>query len=259
VNHVKRHVALSAAALAVVLVGGCTAAGSSPGPRLGMKAIPPQARGLSVLVVGDSWARSIGVGLAKAGPLQNNTVVNAAQGGCGVMLPTQEVLGQLVATPDQCNKWPQEWPEFVAKHRPDAVVLGSAFWDQAQQVIDGTGQTQDIADPAFQDRYRENLSRAVRLLGSPRVPVLLMNAVFSDNGWGRTAGLLINEQVDKVVRANPGTRLLDIRGQLCGPDSCPRELNGISVYDETGHPTSQARDQLGNWTWAQIADVVGRK
>jgi hypothetical protein len=40
---------------------------------------------------------------------------------------------------------------------------------------------------------------------------------------------------------------------------CPAEINGIRVYDETGHPSVPARDRLGAWILNSIyTDLHGR-
>ncbi|MFL6053643.1 MAG: hypothetical protein ACJ72W_12115 [Actinoallomurus sp.] len=75
-----------AAALAAVLgaVAGCGhVTGGAPGlknaaeavaPPLGTVKPSPEVKGLTVLVVGDSWARNLGVGMANVGKAGGNTV-----------------------------------------------------------------------------------------------------------------------------------------------------------------------------------------
>src|SRR2546422_917743 len=72
-------------------------------PPLGTAKLSPEVKGLTVLVVGDSWARNLGVGMANVGKADGNTVVNAAQGGCGIMLPTKDATGgRMVPTRPAC-------------------------------------------------------------------------------------------------------------------------------------------------------------
>lgn len=255
----------AAGVLAVTLAGatGCghdsggasnlKAAAEPIAPQLGSPALMRDVKGLTVLVVGDSWARNLGVGMANAGKGQGNTVVNAAQGGCGIMLPSKEAMGGTVMpTRPACRRWPEQWPRLVERYRPQAVVLYTAYWDQTPQVIDDTGKPRDMSDPVFRQRYQANMDRAIGLLGARGATVFVGTAVLGKTDAGRAAAGLMNREVEALVKRHAGgnaggrVRLLDVRRQLCAVN-CPTRINGIDVYDETGHPTEPAHDRLGNW------------
>ncbi|GAB3970825.1 hypothetical protein GCM10029978_044880 [Actinoallomurus acanthiterrae] len=253
-------------ALAAVLgaVAGCGhATRSAPDLKnaapLGTAKLSPEVKGLTVLVVGDSWARNLGVGMANVGKAGGNTVVNAAQGGCGIMLPTKDATGgRVVPTRPACRSWPEQWPRLVERYRPQAVVLYTAYWDQTPQVIDG-GLPRDLGDPVFRQRYQANMDRAIGLLGAHGAAVFVGTAMIGKSDQSRTAHLM-NREVEAAVRRNTGrnVHLLDVRHQLCVHDDCPARIAGIDVYDETAHPTAPAHDRLGNWILNTVWGTVGR-
>jgi hypothetical protein len=63
----------------------------------------------------------------------------------------------------------------------------------------------------------------------------------------RASALVMNRVLREASAKHPGVRLLDLRGQLCNDDGCPKVLAGTRVYDPTAHPTKPARARLANW------------
>jgi hypothetical protein len=216
---------------------------------LGDTALAPKARGMTVLVVGDSWARYLGNGLTRADRRHRNTVVNAGEAGCGLMRPEQiRIRGRMAAAPKRCNAWPQRWKGLVAKYRPAAVVLEVGFWDSlASQRLPGDRKVRSIIDPAFQKRFDRQLDRAIRVLGARGAPVFVPN-VIDNSGAARANSDAMNGAVREAVRRNRQARLLDVRGQLCAPTKrCPVKVGNVQVYDRTGHPSAPAQARLGAW------------
>jgi hypothetical protein len=206
-------------------------------------------QGLTLLVVGDSWARNLGVGLADADRARRNVVVNAGEPGCGVMQPARiQEHGKMVPAPDKCNRWPQQWRDLVARYRPTAVLLEVGYWDgqDSQQMPEQEGVT-SITDPAFRTRFDSKLDQAIRILGAGGARVYLPT-VIDNAGSARANSDAMNTAVRAAVRRNSDTRLLDLHAQLCTTTKiCPSEVRGIQVYDETGHPSSRSRKRLGAW------------
>lgn len=216
---------------------------------LGDAAMAPKARGMTVLVVGDSWARSLGNGLTRADRRRRNTIINAGETGCGLMRPAQlRIRGRMAAAPQQCNDWPRRWKGLVAKYRPSAVVLEVGFWDSlASQRLQGDRKVRSITDPAFRQRFGRQLDRAIRVLGSRGAPVYVPNVV-DNSGTARANSDAMNGAVREALRRNRRARLLDLHGQLCAPTKqCPVKVGNIQVYDRTGHPAAPAQARLGAW------------
>jgi hypothetical protein len=221
-------------------------------PQLGDALLNADTAGLTVLVVGDSLARSIGVGIANVSAQNHITAINAAMGGCGIMLSSrfEAPSGQISPTPDSCNNWPTVWPELVSKYQPTAVYLTTAFWDVAPQEIAGSNQFQTFADPAFRATYAKNIDRAIALLTAGGATVFL-----DDMNDNNTA----NAEPDAVARnAGPKVKLLWLREQLCNAAGCPPVIGGIKVLDDTGHPAGESQNRLARWVLNQMAAQVSK-
>ncbi|HEX6471464.1 MAG TPA: SGNH hydrolase domain-containing protein [Streptosporangiaceae bacterium] len=239
-----------AAQHATGLAGDRPGAGIARGLPLGAPSLDARVSGLTVLVVGDSWARNLGVGIAAADRARRNIVVNAGVGGCGLMQPAQiRAKGRLVPAPRQCNTWPSRWRDLVARYHPSAVLLEVGYWDgQDSQRLPGTKDVSSITDPVFRRRFDAQADRAIRILSGGGARVYLPTVIDND-GAARANSDAMNAAVRAAVRRHPEVaRLLDLHGQLCTESKiCPAEIRGIRVYDDTGHPSGPAHDRLGAW------------
>ncbi len=216
---------------------------------LGDASLAPSVHGLTLLVVGDSWARNLGIGAADADIQRRNVVVNAGKPGCGLMQPTRiRRQGRMVAAPAACNEWPRKWPGLVAKYHPAAALLEVGYWDgQGSQEIPGHAGPRGITDPVFRRRFDAQIDRAIAILGAGGAKVYVPTVVDNADA-ARADSDAMNSAVHAAVRRNPRAALLDLHGQLCTPAKvCPREIGGIRVYDDTGHPSHAAHDRLGAW------------
>ncbi|MEV5754331.1 SGNH hydrolase domain-containing protein [Actinoallomurus sp. NPDC052308] len=268
---ITRRATLRAAAAGCCAVGllpgggtGCRAATRPPvrsgaGPAvlpLGDAALRPEVRDLSVLVVGDSWGRSLGIGMEKVADAdrdRHNTVIPAGRGGCGIMQPAKVLeSGRLFPKP-ACNDWPESWRTLVARVHPTAVLLESGIYDAHNpQQLPGQDHPTSITDPVFRTRFDAQLDRAVRVLGAGGARVFLTTVTdYAKPYWNETNGRwsnAMNAALRAAAKRNPGVRLLDLHGQMCADDKdCPAVISGIPVYDETGHPAPVARDRLAAW------------
>ena len=246
---------------AVLVVGGC--AGHSAGRGgggggadlaampvpLGDTALAPDVQGVRLLVVGDSWARNLGVGMADADRDRRNVVINAGEPGCGLMQPVRiRRQGRMVAAPALCNRWPERWRDLVTRYHPTAVLLEVGYWDgQDSQELPGYSGVRSITDPVFRRRFDAHIDRAIGILGAGGAKVYLPTVVDNSDA-SRANSDALNAAVRAAVRRNPRARLLDLHGQLCtAAKVCPREAAGVQVYDDTGHPSGAAHDRLGAW------------
>jgi SGNH domain (fused to AT3 domains) len=260
------HAHVSLVTLALTLTG-CAAhgggahGGGAPAPvPFGEMSLAPSVRGVRLLVVGDSWARNLGVGLADADRDGRNVVINAGEPGCGLMQPVRvRRRGRLIAAPPQCNRWPERWRDLVARYRPTAVLLEVGYWDgQDSQVLPGRHDVESITDPDFRRRFDGQLDRAIGVLGAGGAKVYLPTVIDNDPSQ-RANSDAMNAAVHAAVRRNPRAALLDLHGQLCTAQKvCPQRLAGIQVYDDTGHPSGEAHDRLGRWILNSIHADLNR-
>lgn len=209
---------------------------------------------LRVMVVGDSWARSLGVGLAQANTDDRDTLLNNGLGSCGINLTPTRSGGIVTPVAPDCASWPTRWANDLATFRPSAVILSTGMWDQAEAQINGAFVKAD--SPTFRRRYAAQLDKAIGVLRSQDVPVYLTNVV--DNPAGRRYSNAMNELLRDAVSRHPDVALLDIRSRLC-PRDCPARLQGQQVYDDTHHLTPVWREKIGAWILDQLhRDISGR-
>lgn len=248
-------------------VTGCAAQGGGRAPErapvpLGDTALASSVRGVRLLVVGDSWARNLGVGAADADRDGRNVVVNAGEPGCGLMQPARiRRQGRMIAAPAQCNRWPERWRDLVSRYHPTAALLEVGYWDgQDSQELPGRHGVESITDAAFRRRFDTQADQAIGILSAGGAKVYLPTVIDND-GSTRANSDAMNDAVRAAVRRNPRAALLDLHGQLCTAEKvCPHELSGIQVYDDTGHPSGAAHDRLGRWILNSIyADLTGSR
>ncbi|MEV7004390.1 SGNH hydrolase domain-containing protein [Streptomyces sp. NPDC093982] len=212
-------------------------------PSVGEAALSPTVRGKTVLVVGDSWAGSLGAGMSKiAAP--DNVVITAKLGGCGIIMP-YSVAGRVTKeTNTPCLEWRTKLPQYMERYKPDAVLFGTAAWDAIPQAFNASGVELSIEHPRVRARFETHAGRALDILARGNAPVYLINA--RDDS---PAHRVMNDEVQKISNKykSEGVRLLDLKAQLCVNKSCPRVLRGKKVYDASDRPAPWSRDRLAKW------------
>lgn len=268
IGHSSTHAKISACALAVALtLGGCSGRAREPARSagapvpVGAASLSPAVRGLTLLVVGDSWARNLGVGAADADRDRRNVVVNAGEPGCGLMQPVRiRRQGRMIAAPAECNRWPGRWRDLVTEYRPTAALLEVGYWDgQDSQQLPGQSGVSSITAPGFRHRFDAQIDRAIGILSAGGATVYLPTVIDNDDA-SRANSDAMNAAIHAAATRNPHASLLDLHGQLCtAAKVCPRKAAGIQVYDDTGHPSAAAHDRLGGWILNFIhADLSNR-
>jgi SGNH domain (fused to AT3 domains) len=269
IGHSSTHAKISACALAAALaLGGCSEragepvrSAGAPVP-VGAASLSPAVSGLTLLVVGDSWARNLGVGAADADRDRRNVVVNAGEPGCGLMQPVRiRRQGRMIAAPAECNRWPERWRDLVTKYRPTAALLEVGYWDgQDSQQLPGQNGVSSITAPGFRHRFDAQIDRAIGILGAGGATVYLPTVIDNEDA-SRVNSDAMNAAIHAAVARNPNASLLDLHGQLCtAAKVCPHKAAGIQIYDDTGHPSGAAHDRLGSWILNFIhADLSSRQ
>lgn len=258
-----RHSWLSIGALVVlstVMLTSC--ASTAEAPPLGSSSLSENARGLSILAVGDSHAVSFAKGMADVGG-EKNRIINGAFGGCGIMKPskyklTTYGLSEALDANHACDDWARKWSDLVAQNNPNAVVLTTSYWDANEQIIDGSGAFLKITDNAFHSKYVEYMNQAIDILSSNGARVYLDNS-YPDLGHDPVVAKKMSETVTNDVYAparakGKNVALLPLHEQVCSHEECPKSISGIQVLDETGHPAGQSLTRLSTWMLSVIAN-----
>ncbi|WP_164992575.1 SGNH hydrolase domain-containing protein [Streptomyces sp. L2] len=230
-------------------------AGSGPHARKGTPQLgidPAQlsraTRGKSIMVVGDSWAEHLAQGMSVV-VARHTTVVNAGLAGCGIRLPA----GRKVHA--ECLAWPEKWPSYLAAFRPDATILMVGYRDVEPQRMKKREEPGSLASGTHRAAFAAHLKHAVDLLTSTGKPVYLMTSPRVSKPSLRNSALAMNQVLRDIDRKRSKVGLLDVAGQLCHHNTCPKRIDGISVYDRKGQLTPKARDRIATWS---LNAVFGR-
>jgi len=145
-------------------------------------------RPVKVLLVGDSIAGSLGVGLAQYADAEGHTVqiLNEGTPGCSLSMTAQiRVLFYTLAPGAPCDVGGNAsslfdtWRSWVDAYNPDVVVYvarGETFDQQTG------GEWQNVAQPGFARRVESRYQQAVGVLGSRGASVVLMTTPYYSSG-----------------------------------------------------------------------------
>jgi peptidoglycan/LPS O-acetylase OafA/YrhL len=222
-----------------------------PPPQFGTSTITTEGRGgLRLLIAGDSWARSLGIGMANVDSARRHTIVNLGKGGCGIADAVRERVAESGdrATPPQCAVWRTSWAESMRSFRPDAAILTVGNWDQVPKDVDGSGVFVRACDAPFKASYSRQLDTAITILSANETPVFV-TTVYDNDGQPQSSPDCMNAMLREAVarHAARGVRLLDLYAQLCQNHQCPSTVLGRAIYTETNHLADEAERRIGLW------------
>jgi peptidoglycan/LPS O-acetylase OafA/YrhL len=200
-------------------------------------------RPVKVLLVGDSIAGSLGVGLADESEQYGVQVANEGIPGCSLAMQGDiRVLFYTVAPNAPCDvsgdpaSLLDTWRKWVDAYNPD-VVLYVARGETFDQVVGG--QWQNVGRPSF-DRYLQaRFGQAVQVLGSKGAAVVLMTTPYYDSGVSGTgASWPENDPVrvasDNVTMRSVAAAVPTVAG---GGRVYVFDLNGVVSPDHGYSPT----------------------
>jgi peptidoglycan/LPS O-acetylase OafA/YrhL len=266
-----RPLALSAPVGAVVAVAGIVLAtvlpGSSlsgatpvagPAARAGALAVPylpptglAGAHQVRVLLLGDSMALTLGVGLARDAGAWGATVINRGAIGCDLvwnqMVNSQ---GQTSTAAGGCKNWPTIWPGLVQEFHPDVVAVLLGRFEYSDRLINGHWYT--VGQPAWDKMITGQMEQAIRLLSADgaRVAMLTLPYVLqttdAPNGqpWdinqpSRTQAW--NNDVQRAAAAFPGVAsVVDLNAMVDPGGKYTSYIDGIRVRDQDNEHFSPA-------------------
>jgi hypothetical protein len=141
---------------------------------------------VKVLLVGDSIAGTLGVGLAQEAHPYNVQFANEGTPGCSLSMQTQiKVLFYTVAPDAPCDvgKNPSSlfsaWRKWVNAYNPDVVVYLARGETFDQEV---GGQWQNLGQAGFDSYLVNRYRQAVSILGSKGASVVFLTTPYYDSG-----------------------------------------------------------------------------
>jgi peptidoglycan/LPS O-acetylase OafA/YrhL len=148
---------------------------------------------VKVLIVGDSVAGTLGVGLADLAHRTHYDVQFANEGdpGCSVSMQTEiKVLWYTLPPGTPCSSTNPDslfaaWRKWIDSYNPD-VVLYMARGETFDQEVGG--KWQNLGQTAFDNYVTSRLSEGVGVLGSRGATVVLMTSPYYDSGASPSGG-----------------------------------------------------------------------
>jgi hypothetical protein len=244
-------VAVGLVTLTVVLAtgGGTVAAVASP-PASPAPAASSGSHS-TVLVLGDSTALTLSIGLSYDAKRYGVTVVDKGILGCGVaVVPDIMRTGVEATVAPACNpatppgqQWPALWAGWISQYHPGIVTILAGRWEVS--TVEWKGQWTDILQPAFAAYVKQQLQRAVEVASSGGAGVVLFTAPCYDSGEQSNGAPWPEDQPDRVdaynalvrqvVAANPQkATLVNLYGVFCPGGHYESHLDGVTVRAPDG-------------------------
>jgi peptidoglycan/LPS O-acetylase OafA/YrhL len=253
--------AVAAVSLTVVLATGSGTLAAAPVPSPG-PAGPSSPSGLSgpsspsrahttVLMLGDSTALTLGLGLSFDAARYDATLVDKGILGCGVaVVPEVSRHGVDASVAAPCNpltpasgQWPALWTGWIDRYHPTVVAVLAGRSEIS--TVEWEGRSTDILAPAFAAYVRQQLQRAVDVGSSGGAAVVLFTAPCYDSGeqfdgapWPEDQPDRLNAYnalVRQVVAANPQrATLINLDGLVCPGGTFETQIDGVTVRAPDG-------------------------
>jgi len=241
--------AVAAVTLTVVVATGAGSVAAVPAPTPAPTG--PSGSSKTVMMVGDSTALTLAVGLSLDAKRYGANVVDHGILGCGVaQIPKVKESGVDATVAPACNpstpasgQWPALWAGWIHQNHPSIVAVLAGRWEVS--TVQWRGRWTDILDPAFAAYVRGQLQRAVDVASSQGAAVALFTAPCYDSGEQSNGSPWPEDQPDrlnaynalvrKVVAANPQTAtLVNLDGVVCPGGTYETQIDGVTVRAPDG-------------------------
>jgi hypothetical protein len=182
---------------------------------------------LRVLIVGDSLALTVAVGMARYAAAYGIDLGGRSHTGCGVANAVPLSDHGVVGDPfGNCQMWPTWWSDDVTQLHPQVVGLVTGFWEVVDRRIDG--HWLHLGDPAFDAYETAQLERAVAILSSGGAKVALFTSPYFHTGeqpdgdpWPQDDPARVdryNQLLEAVARRHPGVVSVVPLNRFLDPD-----------------------------------------
>jgi peptidoglycan/LPS O-acetylase OafA/YrhL len=166
---------------------------------------PPTGQPIKVLLLGDSMAGSLGVGLAQYESNSNVQIVNEGIPGCSLAMGQEiKVLFYTLPPGPPCsgtdpNAIVNQWQKWVNAYNPDVVIYvarGETFDTEVKNKWTNLGEAD--YNQYVADRY----SAAIKVLGSRGATVVLLTTPYYDSGTSPSGVIWPEDATSRVTTDN---------------------------------------------------------
>lgn len=176
--------------------------------------------------------------------------------GCSLVRGTPyRYIGQTLEQRPECDTWPGRWSTQISQDRPDVALLIIGRWETVDRVNEG--KWTHIGDPTFDSYLNFELQRALNIVGSIGVRVMVATVPYSRGGEKPDGRLYPEDQPDRVNRWNtmlrnavsqhPNVGIVDLNKKLCPDGVYTAKVDGILVRSDGVHLTSEGVKWLMPW------------
>jgi peptidoglycan/LPS O-acetylase OafA/YrhL len=159
-----------------------------------------------VLLVGDSVAGTLGVGLSRYEANDNVQIVNEGIPGCSLAMTGSEikVLFYTVAPTAPCGPGDpgpllSQWQKWVDAYNPDVVVYVARGETFDQEL---GSQWEQLGQPGFDSYVESRYRQAIQVLGSKGATVVLMTTPYYDSGTQPSGSIWPEDTPSRVTIDN---------------------------------------------------------
>jgi hypothetical protein len=236
-------------------------------PDNGAPAGDPSSEPTPVLLVGDSVAATMGLGLERAQQQDHLAVWNRGELGCGISRGGRILSGgELTDQQSTCNDWPTRWKGYLDQFHPKVVVMLVGAWDVLDRNIDGKWLRVGTEE---HDRYfLQTVDYAVKLLGSQGAKVVVLTTPY----FSRPDLTIPNpikwleydpSRVDRInslfrtwMSLNRGeATLFDLNRYVSPGGHFAETIDGIDVRDDGVHFSPAGADFVARWLGPRLRDI----
>ena len=176
--------------------------------------------------------------------------------GCSLVRGTPyRYIGQTLEQRPECDGWPIRWSTQIGQDQPDVALLIIGRWESVDRVNEG--QWTHIGDPTFDAYLNGELQRALNILGSTGLRVVVATVPYSRGGEKPDGRLYPEDQPDRVnlwntmlrktVAQQPNVQILDLNKKLCPDGVYTAKVDGIKVRSDGVHLTPEGVKWLTPW------------
>ena len=230
-----------------------------------------------VLVVGDSLAVAIGVGLQAIAAQNNLDVRNQGALGCGILRGTGVRYGRATPNSRFCNAWQGRFQSFVDEFQPDLVVVVDGFWDAYDWYVDG--EVAPFGSPAWDAFASAEFGAAMDVLSSGGATVVWLESPYFSVTAGDPAVVSyfertgtydsafdddrvrhLNDVFEATVDAGDSEVVMgELRHVICPGDDYVNVIDGIETRGDGVHFTMEGATKVAAWIVSQflVPTLVG--
>jgi peptidoglycan/LPS O-acetylase OafA/YrhL len=263
-------VSVTVVALVVGTIGPSVAATPAP-----VHATKPAGPPVKVLVLGDSTALTLDIGLNEHAADYGVDADNAGIFGCGVTSGAEyQLKGVDAPMAPECSgnppdfQWAKLWAYRISVFHPNVVMILVGRWETVNRTYQGSWT--NILHPTYAAYVKSQLRNAVHIAGAGGARVVLLTAPCDDSGeqpngspWPEDAPqrlAIFNHLVRQVVAEVPGTSLLNFNAMACPGGHYEEYMDGQQVRESDGvHFTFDGGNVFASRIWPEIVTLGHRQ